>query len=81
MKEKLTPWFPADVKPVRVGVYETNFREVCAVFKGFSFWNGVEWSNQRDLKEGARTAGYTGSVQTKQWRGLASNPSPKRGAK
>ena len=26
---KLTPWFPANVKPVRVGVYEVRMKAAC----------------------------------------------------
>ena len=36
---KKTPWFPADVKPVRRGLYETRGYLLSTT----SFWTGVDW--------------------------------------
>ena len=69
-KKKLTEWFPADVKPARVGVYKTKF----TALEGYSYWNGCEWTNQVDAKTRVRTAWTEGACQEKHWRGLAKNP-------
>jgi hypothetical protein len=62
----LTDWFPADVKPVRIGVYETSF----AYGGGFSEWNGYHWSNQYDTPQRAKDMAYFAGEQDKCWRGL-----------
>jgi hypothetical protein len=61
-----TGWFPADVKPVHVGVYETSF----AYVGGFSEWNGYRWSNQYDTPQRAKDMAYFAGEQDKCWRGL-----------
>ena len=38
---KTTPWFPGDVKPVRVGVYHRAGRVRGQYL--FSYWNGDYW--------------------------------------
>lgn len=38
MTDNLTPWFPSRIKPVRVGVYETDF-----VTNTYQNWNGKYW--------------------------------------
>ena len=75
MSKKLTPWFPGDVKPVRVGYYERdwdgggNAWEVTP-----DFWNGDSWENV--YFDGARDrAEY--SRQDHPWRGLAKKPATK----
>jgi hypothetical protein len=39
---KLTPWYPANIKPVRKGWYEVRceFKNVCG---GMHYWNGKWW--------------------------------------
>jgi len=66
MSKHLTPWFPAHIKPVHVGVYETEMEGV-AWSKGFSFWNGKRWGNTEILPEWALD---DKGVQGKKWRGL-----------
>jgi hypothetical protein len=77
MTAKLTPWFPADVKPVRVGVYE---RDDSATDLGnghaaYSHWSGSKWGH---LCEWTNQAGeFTSLISEYQdlpWRGLASDP-------
>ena len=45
---RLTPWFPHDAKPVRVGVYRTG-NDFCANAKddcgAYAFWDGSRWCN------------------------------------
>jgi hypothetical protein len=44
---KKTEWFPAHIKPVHEGVYETRWRTCWGHYiTGRSKWNGVKWSNQ-----------------------------------
>ena len=69
-EQKLTPWFPLEVKPVRRGVYETEFD----TFRGFSRWTGKKWANQDPAAERARLLPASGAVQDKRWRGLAEDP-------
>jgi hypothetical protein len=69
---KLTEWYPAHIKPVRKGVYETSRSGRL----GYSYWTGRQWTNQ------SRYAAYadrhktwiTGANQKKNWRGLAEPP-------
>ena len=69
---KLTEWYPAHIKPVREGVYETSM----SGRRGYSYWTGRQWSNQ------SKHAVYTerskawigGANQKKNWRGLAEPP-------
>ena len=48
MNDKLTDWFPADVKPERVGVYMTQmkFLFMPGGQVGFSYWDGKRWGYQ-----------------------------------
>lgn len=71
---KMTPWFPGDVRSVRVGVYERLYNPDWA---RFCHWNGVFWSvcgltaRIADL-----VAGTESHVQNLPWRGLAEEPKP-----
>lgn len=59
-----TPWFPADVKPVRQGVYE----RVIGAHILRNRWDGGTWVSS--------TTGLVVSQQNLPWRGLAAPPSP-----
>jgi len=70
---KLTPWFPAHIKPVRPGVYDTRFRDGPKLVCGYSFWTGTQWSVQWWRVETATARRSTdGAIQDKEWRGLTS---------
>jgi glycogen debranching enzyme len=77
-KEKLTPWFPGNVKPARRGVYEVNgfFSSSC----WYSYWNGSWWgwlnpSPADALREkGFKTRRDQDDIK---WRGLATRPKAK----
>ena len=71
-KPELTPWFPADVTPVHVGVYATQF----CVDAPYSKWNGVHWMDSRPTIEGADRTKHIGAHR-KSWRGLAADPKAK----
>lgn len=79
MKQKLTPWFPSDVKPVRKGVYQ----QICGLGKdiGYQYWDGKNWRGWNWSAISAKNETYIVGPMSDAWRGLASNPSPKRGAK
>lgn len=63
----VTGWFPVDIQPVRVGVYEVNlpvsWPDIAADER--AIWNGRSWVQ----------AGKT--VKVTQWRGLAQDPEAK----
>jgi hypothetical protein len=68
---ELTDWFPADVKPVRIGVYETR-DELGALW--FNYWTGDRWSwgvTPHGIQQGAwpKKTGCA-SCQYRKWRGL-----------
>ena len=50
---KLTQWFPGDVKPVHVGVYERRLKGTTTVF--YSRWDGEKWWSLRRTVTGANT--------------------------
>lgn len=65
---RLTPWYPANIKPVREGPYQTKVQG----YLGYSFWSDGRWGNQcgsvADLcLQGGRMPGE----QNKEWRGMA----------
>jgi hypothetical protein len=69
---KKTEWFPANVKPVRVGVYrvEKSFGVVWA------HWNGKSWSHgctQRNVPADVAWF-YDQAYPVIEWRGLAEKP-------
>jgi hypothetical protein len=81
MSEKLTPWFPADVKPVRNGVYEVESR----VHRAFAYWNGERFGWRcwelpgLGAEEAAIDAFHMRRAETcleprVSWRGLAKEP-------
>jgi len=70
---RLTKWFPASVKPVRKGAYETSAVSGCETYQ---HWNGVFWGMYAPSPERASESAYSESVSSEQnveWRGLASN--------
>jgi hypothetical protein len=78
MSQKLTDWFPADVKPVRVGVYQTRQGEEFSDW--FQFWNGTFWSESSGYVDGAfRSQGRPSEgFNEVEWRGLAQPPKGKK---
>lgn len=58
---KRTPWYPAHIKPVRVGMYEIQVSGF--VFSGY-WWDGKRWL-------AGENSAYSLWTQTKlKWRGL-----------
>lgn len=68
LKQKLTPWFPADVKPVRVGLYQREY-DINSFTLIPDLWDGTNWIllgiNGNHLGE---------AIAARPWRGLASDP-------
>jgi len=67
---KLTPWFPAHVKPAREGVYRTEGNV-------FQYWTGTSWGLCCDDKNSAAervATSHTSLFQHTKWRGLAEKP-------
>lgn len=65
MADKLSPWYPPEIKPVYVGFFdcrECGFRH---------FWNGAHWLSS----DGPFSMPYLGRFH---WRGLATKPRSKR---
>ena len=65
---KTTPWFPGDVKPVRVGVYQRG-----GGVRPFSYWNGLYWCCSAMSPKNAEDMGrrkLQSIFQAIKWRGL-----------
>lgn len=64
---KLTEWFPGDVKPVRVGVYERN----ALFYLNYSYWDGSVWGQLRGTPTDAWLDRRKASLwQNFEWRGV-----------
>jgi hypothetical protein len=80
MRGELTPWFPADAKPTRKGVYELQ-----GLMYPYHYWSGRHWLHIADSSPSAFTkraikglppmAGHIDYIKNTPWRGLASDPS------
>lgn len=69
---KLTPWFPASVKPVRAGVYEVRMDGP----PWYRYWDGVHWYAGHCTSELACALPHVSleETPTEPWRGLAEEP-------
>jgi hypothetical protein len=62
----VTDWFPADVKPAHVGVYERQGQGM-----PYSFWDGTQWMLPGDTPaEAAQHFNFRSTWQAEPWRGL-----------
>jgi hypothetical protein len=69
---KHTPWFPANVKPVRAGVYEIQDDGPPAWYRR---WDGKDWYvGDATPKRAAQEAVVLASYLRAPWRGLAEEP-------
>jgi hypothetical protein len=66
MNKKMTRWFPVNIKPVHVGVYETNLNG----YMGYSFWNGYYWSDTSSKRDMEPRFKERRGMQKKKWRGF-----------
>lgn len=74
---KKTDWFPADMKPVRVGVYEACMEVITDRFGtrhieyGFARWDGHRCGAlHSDAESASRLVLWSIGSQRKAWRGL-----------
>jgi hypothetical protein len=65
-KKKLTPWFPDDVRPVRIGLYQ---RDYGGYDLSPDFWDGRRWQLC-----GIDGEPFAMSRKPLPWRGLAEKP-------
>lgn len=71
-ESKLTPWFPAHIKPVRPGVYERD--RIAQGFAVYSLWTGRIWRAYKFSVNTAATEKKRSKFQNLSWRGLAKKP-------
>lgn len=72
-----TKWYPAEVKPVRKGLYQRDFALVSGhgITIRFSYWNGRFWGGWAEHPIAAmKNRRQASSTQSIPWRGLASKP-------
>ena len=70
MTKQMTPWFPADVKPARCGVYEI---QTISQQDYYAYWTGQRWGYAATHPTIARWKGHAFSDlawQKKVWRGF-----------
>ena len=75
---KLTPWFPAHVKPARPGVYKKDFSLITDI-REFQYWTGNRWIYGADTPEDTaanlrNSRHYGAHPGPRPWRGLAEKP-------
>ena len=70
---KLTEWFPAEIEPVHVGVYQTR-RYRGEEGEWFQLWNGQDWGLSSLNILLASGSEHDGAFQDVEWRGLAEKP-------
>lgn len=76
----VTPWFPGDVKPVRVGVYQTEDANL-GDDRFYNYWDGKRWYyGHAEFHLADPDISWTGdewkdgAKSLKRWRGLAEQP-------
>jgi hypothetical protein len=69
---KLTPWFPASVKPVRAGVYQSKE----PFLTWYRYWDGEYWCSGGTTPIAAKRHANMRFDETppEPWRGLAEEP-------
>lgn len=66
---KLTKWFPALIKPVHVGVYETYIMNYWR--GGYRYWDGECWSDGFDEPKHAEEFKHSKTIwKVTKWRGI-----------
>jgi hypothetical protein len=74
-KQELTPWFAADVRPVRRGCYEVKTSDFPS--PNYRFWTGDGWSGTYETPDrdwSGSTSMYRHGHGLQGWRGLAKKP-------
>ena len=72
MSKQMTDWFPAHIKPVRVGVYEVKTKDWNSLTPTYALWDGYCWGYFIGSVKSAILShpGKAEAVQNKQWRGF-----------
>lgn len=71
---KKTSWFPARIKPVHAGVYETKHPGIQSR-SVYQHWDGEQWGYYQPSPEAAWAFRRSrSSYQERPWRGLAQKP-------
>jgi hypothetical protein len=73
---QMTPWFPANVKPVHAGVYEIKIRYEDR--STYCYWGGDRWgffAHRPDVAELLCNAFADTASQAKIWRGFTERQS------
>jgi hypothetical protein len=74
--EKLSDWFPKEIKPRHIGAYEVRRKpNGHQLAKWFSWWTGTRWSMTAQTPEGAESCKHTRSAEADrdggfEWRGI-----------
>lgn len=71
-KAKLTKWFPPNVNPVHVGVYERQYH--LSSWRTYCLWNGNSWLWPEISPSDAALCTTESTYQLLPWRGLAEKP-------
>ncbi len=74
---QMTPWFPANMKPVRTGVYEVRLDGASSLM-AYAFWSGDRWGAMSSTLQMAPTQKYAfadWASQNKRWRGFTERQS------
>ena len=72
MKQKLTPWYPGEIKPIRIGFYERMYHRGQAYF---CWWDGAQFGLASEVpsvgKVGVHSILISSPYQNIPWRGMA----------
>lgn len=70
--QEVTEWYPADVKPVHVGVYEVQNMYDPTHPNLFNYWTGKEWTGSASHIESLvmESRPHICAFQGRVWRGL-----------
>jgi hypothetical protein len=69
--QKLTPWYSADVQPVRPGLYQRDIEGDLY----WGWWDGRQWNfSGPDKAEAVEFRRALSGWQNAPWRGLAADP-------
>lgn len=64
--EHLTPWFPRNTHPVRIGVYQRRFLWLAY----FAYWDGRRWFGACHTPSKAVQCAKRSATQSLPWRGV-----------
>lgn len=66
-KLKLTRWFPGNIKPIRIGIYQRSYPT--GIY--YSQWNGESWGiGFANISIAKAQSFYKSNLQELHWRGV-----------